>query len=124
MGILFARGDREAALRARQRLDRLALLLDSAFRIPFTRLTFGMDPIMSAVPFVGSAFGTLVSFYVVFEAFRLGAPRSALARMIANLGFDFVLGAVPVLGPFLDASYKANIRNVAILRRALEERER
>ena len=117
---LFGRADHRSIERARGRLERLALLLDSAFRIPFTRLTFGLDPIMSAVPVVGSAFGTLVSFYVVIEAFRLGAPKWALAKMIANLGFDFLLGAVPVLGPFLDASYKANVRNVAILRRALE----
>lgn len=117
----LGRRDPKAIAHASRRLDRLATLLDSAFRVPFTRLTFGLDPVMSMVPVLGSAFGTMVSFYVVIEAVRLGAPKWAIAKMMANLGFDFVLGAVPVLGPFLDASFKANKRNVAILRRALAE---
>ncbi|WP_372426000.1 DUF4112 domain-containing protein [Salinarimonas chemoclinalis] len=115
--------DREArrdhARRASERLEALARLLDSSIRVPGTRFTFGLDPILSIVPVVGSFVGAGVSAYVVIEAYRLGAPRATLAAMLANIGLDSVLGAVPVLGFVFDALYKANKRNVAILRRHL-----
>ncbi|WP_169728812.1 DUF4112 domain-containing protein [Salinarimonas rosea] len=105
--------------RASARLEALARLLDSSIRVPGTRFTFGLDSILSIVPVVGSFVGAGVSAYVVIEAYRLGAPRSTLAAMLANIGLDTVLGAVPVLGFVFDALYKANNRNVALLRRHL-----
>ncbi|MGJ3261911.1 MAG: DUF4112 domain-containing protein [Salinarimonas sp.] len=110
---------RDSVRRASARLQRLASLLDSSIRVPGTRFSFGLDSILSIVPVVGSFVGAGVSAYVVIEAYRLGAPRSTLAAMLANIGLDTVLGAVPVLGFVFDALYKANNRNVAILQRYL-----
>lgn len=112
-------GDRESVRRAGERLESLARLLDSSIRVPGTRFTFGLDSILSIVPVVGSFVGAGVSAYVIIEAYRLGAPRSVLAAMLGNIGLDTVLGSVPVLGFFFDAVYKANNRNVSILRRYL-----
>lgn len=112
-------GRRESVLRASERLASLARLLDSSIRVPGTRFSFGLDSILSLVPVVGSFVGAGVSAYVIIEAYRLGAPRGTLAAMLANIALDTVLGSIPVVGFVFDALYKANNRNVAILRRYL-----
>ena len=40
--------------------------------------------------------------------------------MLANVLFDVVIGAVPVAGDLADIWFRANTRNVAILREYLE----
>jgi hypothetical protein len=57
-----------------------------------------------------------LSGYIIFEAARLGVPASALARMVANVIADTALGAIPVAGDLFDAYWKANLRNIGILR--------
>lgn len=111
--------DGDSVRRASERLESLARLLDSSIRVPGTRFTFGLDSILSLVPVVGSFVGAGISAYVIIEAYRLGAPRATLAAMLANVGLDTVLGSIPVIGFVFDALYKANNRNVAILRRHL-----
>jgi hypothetical protein len=67
------------------------------------------------IPGAGDALGGLLAAYIVFEARRLGAPRSLLLRMAANVAIDSVVGAVPFLGDLFDFAFKANSRNVALL---------
>jgi hypothetical protein len=104
-------------------LDRLAALawfMDSAIAIPGTRRTVGADAFLSFVPGIGSLAGTGISLYLLAEALRHGAPAGKLARMGANVAVDTALGAVPLIGPFFDMAFKANTRNLAILREHLE----
>jgi hypothetical protein len=37
--------------------------------------------------------------------------------MVANVGFDTLLGSIPVIGDVFDAMWKSNTKNVAILER-------
>jgi hypothetical protein len=100
-------------------LDRLAWLAwftDSSIRLPFTSRTFGADAVLSLVPGVGSLIGTGMSLYVIAEALRHGAPAGLLARMGVNIAADTVLGSVPVAGVVFDMAFKANQRNLALLR--------
>jgi hypothetical protein len=113
--------ERDSVRRASERLESLARLLASSIRVPGTGFTFGLDSILSLVPVVGSFVGAGVSAYVIIEAYRLGAPRTTLPPMLAKIGLEPVLGSVPVLGFVFDALYKANNRNVAILRRYLAQ---
>lgn len=108
---------RAAAL---QRLDSLSYFLDNSIRVPGTSARFGMDAVIGLVPGVGDAAGALMSAYIVVQAARLGAPASSLARMLLNVGIEALFGAVPVLGDLFDAAYKANARNVALLRGELQ----
>lgn len=64
--------------------------------------------------------GALASTYLVVEAARLGAPRAVLIHMVANIAIEALLGTVPLIGDVFDAGWKANVRNVALLRRHLE----
>ena len=111
--------ERERALR---RLDGLARVLDSCVRIPFTPLRFGVDGVVGLLPVVGDAASAAISLYPVVEARRLGFRTPTILRMLGNVALDAAVGAVPVLGDLFDFGFKANQRNVALLRRRLRER--
>lgn len=97
--------------------ERLARLLDSQFRVPGTRLRFGIDGVLGLLPGVGDAAGLALSSMVIVQAVRLGARGATVARMVLNVAIDTVLGAVPVLGSAFDFAFKANNRNMALLQR-------
>lgn len=105
--------DPQAAVR--ERLRRLAWLLDSSIRVPGTRWTVGIDALIGLVPVLGDAAGVLLSSYIVFEAARLGASKGVLARMALNIAVEGLVGAVPLLGDLFDAGFKANQRNIRLL---------
>jgi hypothetical protein len=101
----------------------LARILDSAFRVPGTRYRFGLDPILGLIPGLGDAIGGGFGFYLLFLAYRAGAPPIILIRMFGHIGLDVLLGAVPLVGDLLDVGYKANIRNLGLLERYLARPE-
>lgn len=93
----------------------LSRLLDNAFVIPGTRYRFGLDALIGLVPGLGDAVSALFSSYLVLQASRLGAPRSVVSRMIANVAIDTVVGWVPILGDLFDVAWKSNVKNMALL---------
>jgi hypothetical protein len=97
------------------RLRRLAVRMDSAFRLPILDMRVGWDAILGLVPGVGDALALLPSAYIIREAHRLGAPKSLLARMGLNTGIDLAIGAIPVVGDLFDIGWKSKLRNVALL---------
>jgi hypothetical protein len=109
----------EAALR---RLDRFAFVSDEMFRIPGTRWRIGLDGIGGLVPGLGDGVTALVALYPLLEAWRHGAPSSLILRMLGNVGLDTAIGAVPILGDLFDFRFKANRRNVELLRRHFQRR--
>ncbi|RJQ58199.1 MAG: DUF4112 domain-containing protein [Desulfobacteraceae bacterium] len=106
-----------------KRLDRLARLLDDRFRIPGTRWRFGLDGLIGLIPGAGDAATSILSAYVVWRAWRMGASRGAWIRMVRNLILDAVLGSIPLLGDFFDIGWKANRRNIGILKEDLRRRK-
>lgn len=103
------------------RLQRLAELWDSAFRIPGTSVRVGLDPIVGLVPGIGDVAGALVSAYIVLEAARFDVPGTTLLRMLANVAIDALLGTVPVIGDIFDVGWRANLRNVALIEHHLAD---
>ncbi|MEH3146877.1 MAG: DUF4112 domain-containing protein [Methylobacterium frigidaeris] len=101
------------------RLELLAHILDTAFVLPGNR-RIGLDALVGLIPVVGDLVTTAVSSYIIWEARRLNVPRTLIARMAANVAIDGVVGAVPLVGDLFDAAFKANRRNVRLLRRHLE----
>ncbi len=55
-----------------------------------------------------------MSIYIITEAARLGVPKRIILRMLANMGIDTAIGAIPLAGDLFDVAYKANRRNVNI----------
>lgn len=119
--LAFAYRSRDERRSAMRRLDRLATLLDTALAVPGTGIRFGADSIIGIVPGIGDAVTTAMSAYIVYEAHRLGVPKLAIGRMIANMAADGAIGAVPVLGDMFDVAFKANRRNMRIIREHLDE---
>ena len=99
----------------RERLNRLAWLLDSSIPIPGTGLSIGVDALIGLFPVLGDLIGVALSGYIITEAHRLGASRAVLARMAFNVAVEGIVGMVPVAGDVFDAAWKANQRNVRLL---------
>ncbi|WP_426954626.1 DUF4112 domain-containing protein [Muricoccus radiodurans] len=104
----------------RSRLEALAFLLDSRWRVPGTGIRFGADALLSLLPGVGPVVSTALSAYLIWEARRQGVSVGTLLRMIGNVGLDALISAVPVAGSVGDVFFRANLRNMALLRRHLE----
>ena len=98
----------------------LARLLDSAVGVPGTGVRFGADAILGLVPGLGDVAGAALAGYLVLLAQRLGAPRAVVLRMLANVAVDTAAGSVPLVGDLFDVAYKSNMRNLALLERAIE----
>lgn len=105
-----------------RRLDGLAMVMDSAITIPGTKVTMGLDALIGLVPVVGDIVTTAISSYLIYEARRLGASKLTLTRMAGNVALDGVVGAIPIVGDVFDLTFRANRRNMAILRTHLERK--
>lgn len=104
------------------RLDRLASTLDSRFRLPGTPIRFGLDTVIGLIPGIGDTLVAAPSAWIIWRGHRMGIGKRHIARMIANSTADYVIGLVPVIGDLFDIGFKANLRNVAILREQLGAR--
>jgi hypothetical protein len=109
---------------ARERVETLARLMDCALRIPGTQIRFGADAAIGLLPGVGNIATTLISAFIVYEARRLGVSRLTLLRMAGNVGLDTLIGAVPLAGNVADVFFRANRRNIELLRRHFEDQAR
>ncbi|MDY6827820.1 MAG: DUF4112 domain-containing protein [Pseudomonadota bacterium] len=107
-----------------ERLRRLARTLDSSFQLPGTRFRFGLDSLIGLVPGVGDGASFAVSLYFIGTAHRLGVRKRTLVRMLWNLGVDFVVGAIPLIGDLFDFGWKANLRNMELIERDLARQGR
>jgi hypothetical protein len=101
-----------------KQLDRYLLIvnvLDQAFRVPGTKLRFGLDSLIGLIPGAGDIAMAVVGSYGLVIAHQLGAPASVQFRMLLNLALDAAVGAIPVLGDLFDFAFKSNVRNARLL---------
>lgn len=103
------------------RIEALSKVMDSIVRIPGTDLRIGVDALIGLLPVVGDIISQVVSSYLIWEARQLGASRFVIARMIANSALDMVVGAIPVAGDAFDVMFRANLKNLALLKAHLEK---
>jgi hypothetical protein len=94
--------------------ERLATLLDNQFKVG--KWSFGLDAIIDLLPIGGDTIVLLLSFYLIYVAFRMKVPTGAIIRMLLNIGFAFIVGLVPVRGDVAYLAFKPNMRNLEILR--------
>jgi hypothetical protein len=104
------------------RLEAIGRLMDGAFVVPGTNIRLGLDAIIGFVPVAGDMISGLVSSYLIWEARQLGAPSWLIARMVGNTLLDTTIGAIPVVGDAFDIMFRANMKNMALLRRHMEKR--
>lgn len=98
-------------------LRRWAVLLDNVFRVPGTRIRFGVDALVGLFPGLGDLAAPVYTAFLLATGFRMRVPPIVLARMVLNALIDTVIGLVPVAGDLADVAWKANLRNMALLER-------
>ncbi|TWG94868.1 uncharacterized protein DUF4112 [Mesorhizobium sp. J18] len=103
-----------------RRMVALEKLLDRQFSLAGFR--FGWDSLAGLIPVLGDTLTTALSAWIIWEAHKAGAPNHLKARMIAHAGLDYLIGLVPLAGDIGDVFYRANTRNVRLLKRHLEEK--
>jgi hypothetical protein len=91
--------------------------MDDLFRVPVLGWRFGLDALIGLIPGVGDTATSLVSFYILAAAVRYRVPKITLLRMGFNIGIDYAVGSLPLVGDFLDAWWKSNHRNLELLKK-------
>ena len=99
-------------------LETVARLLDDVFVIPGTSIRFGLDPLIGLIPGFGDLITGLASFLIIFAGWQRNLPRVTIARMVANVAIDTLVGTVPLLGDAFDAAWKSNRKNLSLLQRS------
>ena len=116
-------GDMSRAQRL-ARLEMLATLMDAAIVVPGTNIRIGADAVIGLVPGIGDLISVGISSFLILEARRMGAPRHVVARMIGNVALDGLVGVIPVVGDVFDVAFRANLRNMRLLRKHFDRIER
>ncbi len=104
-----------------ENLDLLSHVLDDFIRIPGTSIRFGLDGIVGFIPGIGDLIGGIASCIIIIAAWVRGVPYVTVARMVANVAIEVVVGSVPVLGDMFDIAWRANRRNYALLVGSVDE---
>ena len=100
-------------------IEGIARLMDGALRLPVIG-PVGLDALLGLFPVAGDLVSGGISVLLIAKSLKYGVPHDVIARMLANVLFDVIVGAVPVAGDLADMWFRANLRNVAILREYLE----
>lgn len=103
------------------RLQVLAWILDNSIKLPGVNYRVGLDALIGIIPVVGDLVGTALSSFILLEASRMGVPRATLFRMGFNVVLEAAVGVIPFAGDFFDFVWKANRRNVDLLKAHLAD---
>jgi hypothetical protein len=109
----YSHPETEAAV---ARVEAVARIMDSMFEIPGTKVRVGLDAIIGIVPIIGDLISQVISSYIIWEARQLGVSRFTLARMMANSAIDTMVGIIPFAGDAFDIYFRANLKNLALLK--------
>jgi hypothetical protein len=111
--------DRQLMERRLAWLERATRLLDDQFVIPGTNFRFGIDPLLGMFPGLGDIISYVISAFIVLFALNYSADMGLFWRMMLNIMLDVLAGYIPVVGDLADFTFKANRRNMILLRQHL-----
>ena len=97
-------------------VDRVSWLMDNKFTIGMGRFRFGLDPLLNLVPYLGNLIGASISAMLVVIMWRNGVSGKVVILMLLNVLIDLLIGAIPIIGQVGDFFYKANARNIRLLK--------
>lgn len=107
----------ERSIKVDESLERLSWLMDDLFRIPGIGWRVGLDALVGLIPGLGDTATSLASFYILASAVRYGVPKVTILRMGLNIGIDYAVGSLPIVGDLFDAWWKSNQMNVALVKK-------
>ncbi|NHB84112.1 DUF4112 domain-containing protein [Tessaracoccus sp. HDW20] len=120
-----ARSQAEAALepdRPAKLTRTLTFILEDLVPVPGTKIRLGIDPVLSLIPWAGTATGAVFGSAVMIDAIRLRTPVPVLVRMLGNWAIDWLLGVIPGVGTLLDFAWRSNSKNLKLLNRTIDDR--
>ena len=104
----------------RRRVEAMEHLLEGLFVIPGINRRIGLDVILDALPFAGSSIAAALGAWMVWEARNIGMSKLQMARMLGNVGFDWLLGMIPLVGAIPDFFFRSNSMNLKMIHRHLD----
>lgn len=107
----------ERSVEVDESLERLSWLMDDLIKIPGLGWRFGLDALIGLIPGFGDTATSIASFYILASAVRYGVPKVTILRMGMNIGIDYLVGSLPLVGDLFDAWWKSNHMNVELLRK-------
>ena len=102
-------------------IESISTFMDNQFQLPGTNFRFGLDPLLSFIPFAGSAASFAISAGLLLTMMKYGVSRKVVIMMLGNLALDATLGSIPLIGNIFDFAFKANQRNVNLLKKHYQE---
>jgi hypothetical protein len=101
-------------------IEAITWALDNSIPVPGSGgRRFGLDALLGLVPIAGDLVSGVIGLYLIWRGSRLGVPKIVLARMLTNTAIDLAVGAIPFIGDAFDFWFKANTRNLALMRKRL-----
>lgn len=97
-------------------IESITKTMDNKFNLPGTKFKFGLDPIIGLIPYVGEAVTFSISSMLILTMMRYGTSKKVVYKMVGNLLVDTIIGAIPLVGDLFDFGFKANTRNVRLLK--------
>ena len=88
------------------------------------QIRYGIDGLIGLIPVVGDIITTAISLWLVREARALGAPWHVTARMLAMSRFMAWSASCRSRATPSTCMFRANMRNVRMLRRWLDKQPR
>ena len=104
----------------RQRIEGMEKILERMFVVPGINQPVGLDALLSLVPGIGTISAAALGSYIAWEARNLKMSKWQMTRMAGNIGFDLLLGAIPLIGAIPDFFFRSNTRNLRIVKRHLD----
>ncbi len=95
----------------------LSFTMDRMWEIPGTQIRFGVNSLLLLLPGLGDLAAMAVSATILAVALgHYRVPRIVAARMVLNVLLDTLISGIPVIGNVWDVFFKADSRNVRLLR--------
>jgi hypothetical protein len=104
-------------------MRRVAWFLDARFKIPHTKIRFGLDQLVGLLPVGGDVAMGLLGVWMLVQARSVGISRRTRVRMGLNLIADVIIGATPIVGDIGDVFFKAHLRNMKLVEKELSKRK-
>lgn len=114
----------EAHARALRRIEWIERWLENAIAIPGTKARIGLDALVGLIPVAGDCTTAAMSLYLIWEARRFRLGQKGYWKMLGNVTIDLLVGLLPLVGDYADFTWRANSRNLKIIKEHLHSLHR
>jgi hypothetical protein len=75
------------------------------------------------IPVIGDTLTLLPQLYLLYEACRTKVGAWTILRMLANIGIDWLVGSIPVVGDIFDVAFRSNLYNARLIAQRIREKQ-